>query len=187
VVWAFKHLRRDIAETGLNILLELVTNMENAAVTKASSFYQTFFMSLLLDLLEVFTDRFHKSGFTLHATILLKLFRIVASGSITVPLWQEGNFLDNQTYVHQRVVFQLRRSFQNLSRHQVEVFVTGLFKLHNYIDNFKQHLRDFLVELKEFNTEGDTDLFLEKPQKIKSENIYVEKIRSRERSRTSLH
>lgn len=44
---------------------------------------------------------------------------------------------------------------------QVKVFVTGLFSLNQDIPAFKEHLRDFLVQIKEFAGEDTTDLFLE--------------------------
>ncbi|XP_045076406.1 exportin-1-like [Coregonus clupeaformis] len=44
---------------------------------------------------------------------------------------------------------------------QVKVFVTGLFSLNQDIAAFKEHLRDFLVQIKEFAGEDTTDLFLE--------------------------
>jgi len=176
VVWAFKHLGRDIAEAGLNILIELVRNMEKSPEV-ANEFYKTFFMTLLIDIMGVLTDTFHKPGFQLHATILSNFFRIVASGLITVPLWKEGNFPDNQTYVQQRIMFLLTRSFQNLTPQQVKTFVDGLFKLHCNFTSFRSHLRDFLIELKEFKKTSNTDLFLEEQQKKKAEKMAAEKER----------
>jgi len=176
VIWAFKHLQRDIAASGLNILLVFIKNIEKANDV-ANQFYKSFFMRLLQELLEVLTDTFHKPGFATHAIILSNLFRIVASGSITVPLWKEGGFSDNQTYVQQQTVLLLTRAFQNLTQQQVEVFVTGLFKLHGDLSNFKIHLRDFLIQMKEFNKTDNTGLFLEEKQKKEAEKMAAEKAR----------
>ncbi|KAH0521458.1 Exportin-1 [Microtus ochrogaster] len=44
---------------------------------------------------------------------------------------------------------------------QVKLFVTGLFSLNQDIPAFKEHLRDFLVQIKEFAGEDTSDLFLE--------------------------
>jgi exportin-1 len=35
----------------------------------------------------VLTDRLHKSGFKMHASILQHMFRIVQHGQVTAPLW----------------------------------------------------------------------------------------------------
>jgi hypothetical protein len=53
----------------------------------ANDFYKTYFISLLQDILGVLTDTFHKPGFRLQSLILAKLFNILETGAITVPLW----------------------------------------------------------------------------------------------------
>jgi len=176
VVWAFKHLQRDIADTGLNILLELIKNVEKDSAV-VNRFCKTFFMRLLQEILGVLTDTFHKPGLAMHSLILSNLFRIVSSGSITIPLWNEGNFSNNQEYVRQQTFTLISRAFQNLTRQQIEVFVTGLFTLHNNLSNFKTHLRDFLIRMKEFNKADNADLFLEEKQKKDAEKLAAEKER----------
>ena len=44
---------------------------------------------------------------------------------------------------------------------QIKITVTGLFNLDQDIPAFKEHLRDFLVQIREFTGEDDSDLFLE--------------------------
>lgn len=39
------------------------------------------------DVFAVLTDRLHKSGFKMHASILQHMFRIVQHGQVTAPLW----------------------------------------------------------------------------------------------------
>jgi exportin-1 len=162
IVYAMKHLERNIADTGLNILLELLKNVENVDV--ANDFFKTYFNRLLQDLLSVLTDAFHKPGFRLQAQILAKLFNIVDSSCITSQLWQpeQGNFANNQEYVRGFVLNLIATSFKNLNRQQVEAFTNGLFHHNADLTAFKSHLRDFLVTLKEFASEGNnSDLFLE--------------------------
>ena len=48
---------------------------------------------------------------------------------------------------------------------QIEVFVNGLFALNSDASRFKLHLRDFLIQLKEFSGEDNADLFLEEKEK----------------------
>ena len=52
---------RNISETGLNILLELLHNI-SADENVSNAFYQKYFLSLLQDIFFVLTDSFHKSG-----------------------------------------------------------------------------------------------------------------------------
>ena len=55
----------------------------------------------------------------------------------------------------------LRTAFPHLSDNQIKITVTGLFNLDQDIPAFKEHLRDFLVQIREYTGEDDSDLFLE--------------------------
>lgn len=56
----------------------------------------------------------------------------------------------------------LQNAFPNLQPGQIKIFVNGLFDLKGDSETFKQHLRDFLVKLKEFQAADDNEeLFLE--------------------------
>jgi len=143
--------------------------------TVANDFFKTFFIPLLQDLLGVLTDTFHKPGLRLHATILAKMFSIVETGKITVPLWKPGqNFPNNQTFVREFTMNLLKTSFKNLTPVQIKEFVEGLFRLHSQTPNFKVHLRDFLVKLKEFSKDDNAGLFLEENEKRKEEQKAAE-------------
>jgi len=160
IVWAFKHLEKNIADTGLNILLELLVNVQTSDV--ANDFYKAYFVSLLQDILGVLTDTFHKPGLKLHSQILQKLFYIVESNSITISL--SSSFPNNQTYIRQFVISYLKASFAHLSTTTVDQFVSGLLTLSSKTENvYKTHLRDFLVQLKEFASKP-SELFEEERQ-----------------------
>ena len=85
IVWAFKHTMRNVADTGLAILYQMLQNitLHDAA---AQSFYQTFFCDIVQHIFSVVTDTSHTAGLNMHATILAYLFTIVESGRVTVPL-----------------------------------------------------------------------------------------------------
>ena len=44
---------------------------------------------------------------------------------------------------------------------QIKVFIEGLFSFDQDDSAFKEHLRDFLVQIREFAGEDNSDLFLE--------------------------
>lgn len=44
------------------------------------------------------------------------------------------------------------------------MFVMGLFELNKDMPMFKQHLRDFLIQLKEFASTDNSELFLEEKE-----------------------
>lgn len=66
-------------------------------------------------------------------------------------------------------------NFTNLNRKQVEAFVLGLFNKSGSPKDFSQHLRDFLVQLKEFA--GADELFEEERQQAIKEAQKLEMCR----------
>lgn len=62
ILWAIKHTHRDISDTGLMMLLQLLKNMSSANSSVAAVFYKNFFLSLLQDIFYVLTDSDHKAG-----------------------------------------------------------------------------------------------------------------------------
>lgn len=159
IVWAFKHTMRNISEIGLQITLELLQQINHDGSDVANSFYQSYFLYLLQDLLFILTDTFHKSGFKLQAQILVQMFMMVEEGRVTVPLWQAGQVtdptMDNRRFIRNYVIELLSKSFPNLTASLVNSFVCGLFDLRKDYNQFCTHLRDFLVQLKEFSGGDD--------------------------------
>lgn len=60
IIWAFKHTMRNVADTGLLILYQLLQNIENEEA--AQSFYQTYFTDILQHIFSVVTDTSHIAG-----------------------------------------------------------------------------------------------------------------------------
>jgi exportin-1 len=163
VVWALKHTGRDISETGLDILHELLVNVSNNPEV-AQGFYQQFLLALIQDVFAVLTDRLHKSGFKMHATLLQNMFHLVATNRVTVPLFDvstQPQGTTNEVWLRGHVSNLLITSFSNLTPGQVEAFVNGLFDLNIDLPTFKTHLRNFLIELQEFRAEDNSGLFQE--------------------------
>jgi len=169
VVWAFKHTMRNIAETGLTILSELFQNMEKSNTSNA--FFQRYFLTLLNDLFVVLTDTFHKHNFASQADILRKMFIAVEEGHISAPLWDAQKVSDpnmnNPKFLRQYVANLLTTSFKNLTQSQVKEFVVGLFAKKDP-EAFRGHLRDFLVNIKEFGG-GDNNAELFRIEKEKEQ------------------
>ncbi|NXS08542.1 XPO1 protein, partial [Neodrepanis coruscans] len=159
IIWAFKHTMRNVADTGLQILYTLLQNVAQEE-TAAQSFYQTYFCDILQHIFSVVTDTSHTAGLTMHASILAYMFNLVEEGKISTPL-NPGNPVNNQMFIQEYVANLLKSAFPHLQDAQVKLFVTGLFSLNQDIPAFKEHLRDFLVQIKEFAGEDTSDLFLE--------------------------
>lgn len=161
IAWAFKHTERNVADTGLDILYDLLLNVGRAPDHAKQPFYQAFLLTLLQDILAVLTDRLHKSGFKMHATLLRHIFHIVETADVSAPLYDPSHHANNQAFLRDHVATLLTASFPNLTRRQVVDFVVGLFDVRMDLPTFKTHLRDFLVQLKEFSVEDNNDLYSE--------------------------
>ncbi|RKO87879.1 CRM1 C terminal-domain-containing protein [Blyttiomyces helicus] len=165
IVWAIKHTMRDISDIGLTIVLEILTNINahpDASIVNA--FYSAYFLSILQDIFFVLTNAFHKSGFKLQIMILGHMFATVDSGQITAPLFNPATVpnpaMTNQEFIREYVVNLLQTAFPHIQPAQVRKFVFGLFE--NKDQNvFRGHVRDFLVTLKEFSGDDNSDLYID--------------------------
>mmetsp|Transcript_2949 Transcript_2949/g.4074 ORF Transcript_2949/g.4074 Transcript_2949/m.4074 type:complete len:1084 (+) Transcript_2949:39-3290(+) len=162
VARATKHLERNTQELGLTILSELLRNVDQSSFI--NDFFKAFLPFLLKEIFGVLTDTFHKSGFRLQTAVLAQLFNSIEAGKITVPLWSQGQFNNNKHYVEEFLLNQLKES--SLSPEQSRRFVQGLFVFHSDSQQFKNHLRDFLVQLKGYDSDPH-----EEEQKRKQEEM----------------
>jgi exportin-1 len=156
---------------GLEILYELLLNVGRTP-NVAQAFYQQYLLSLIQDVFAVMTDRLHKSGFKMHSTLLRQMFHLVQMNQVTVPLFdpaQQPPGTTNPSFLRNHVGNLLVQSFPNLSQLQVQKFVDGCFDVNMTLPNFKQHLRDFLIELKEFSADDNSALYAEEQEQAASE------------------
>ena len=184
IIWAIKHLDKNISDIGLNILDNLIVNINKSQIK--NQFYYTYYISILNDIFSVLTDTFHKPGFRLHAQILARMFELIDSNEITVDLSTNQSFNpsmkqynNNRHFVFDITATLLHKAFPNLTTQQIESFVQSLFVTHSDTLLFKNHLRDFLIQLKEFNVQDrNTDeLFREEQLQLKQQQIQQEQQR----------
>ncbi|KAF8044403.1 hypothetical protein BT93_A2406 [Corymbia citriodora subsp. variegata] len=163
IIWAFRHTERNIAETGLNLLLEMLKNFQ--ASEFCNQFYRTYFLTIEQETFAVLTDTFHKPGFKLHVLVLQHLFCLVESGALTEPLWDASTvsypYPNNAVFVREYTIKLLGTSFPNMTVAEVTQFVNGLLESTNDLSTFKNHIRDFLVQSKEFSAQDNKDLYAE--------------------------
>ncbi|KAG8381654.1 hypothetical protein BUALT_Bualt06G0144000 [Buddleja alternifolia] len=161
IIWAFRHTERNIAETGLNLLLEMLKNFQTCEF--CNQFYRTYFLTIEQEIFAVLTDTFHKPGFKLHVLVLQHLFCLVESGALTEPLWDVATvpypYPNNGTFVREYTIKLLSTSFPNMTATEVTQFVNGLFESRADLSSFKNHIRDFLVQSKEFSAQDNKDLY----------------------------
>ncbi|XP_072023623.1 exportin-1-like [Amphiura filiformis] len=160
IIWAVKHTMRNVADTGLSILYSMLQNIWQNRYA-AQSFYQTYYTDILQHVLSVVTDSSHTAGLTMHASILAYMFSLVENKKLTVKLGTNQVNKDNEQYVKDFTASLLKTAFPHLQSAQIRVFVQGLFSLNQDIPAFKEHLRDFIVQIKEFAGDDTSNLFLE--------------------------
>ncbi|WJX60121.1 Exportin-1 [Trifolium repens] len=163
IIWAFRHTERNIAETGLNLLLEMLSKFQ--ASEFCNQFYRTYFLTIEQEIFAVLTDTFHKPGFKLHVLVLQHLFCQAESGALTEPLWDAATnsypYPSNAAFVREFTIKLLSTSFPNMTAAEVTQFVNGLFESTNDLSTFKTHIRDFLIQSKEFSAQDNKDLYAE--------------------------
>ena len=167
IIWAFKHTMRNVAEVGLSILQELLRNVESLEASQ--SFYQTYYLDLLNHLFSVATDLTHAHGLTLQCSILAYLFTIVEDGKIQAPLFDsmvltQDPTMNNVRFVKENLANLFQTTYPHIQPTQLQVTIEGLFSFNRNIPAFKDHLRDFLVQIKEFTGEDDSQLYIEEKE-----------------------
>ncbi|RZC31413.1 Protein EXPORTIN 1A isoform F [Glycine soja] len=163
IIWAFRHTERNIAETGLNLLLEMLKKFQ--ASEFCNQFYRTYFLTIEQEIFAVLTDTFHKPGFKFHVLVLQHLFCLAETGALTEPLWDAAtnpySYPSNAAFVREFTINLLSTSFPNMTASEVTQFVNGLFESTNDLPTFETHIRDFLVQSKEFSAQDNKDLYAE--------------------------
>ena len=109
------------------------------------------------EIFAVMTDGFHKPGFKLHALILQNLFTISESDSLSAPLWDvaakgPNAYPSNAVFVQEHCAHVLCTSFPNMPPSEVQTLVMGMFQCKQDLAAFKNTLRDFLVQTKQFSS-----------------------------------
>lgn len=130
-----------------------------------NQFYRTYFLTIEQEIFAVLTDTFHKPGFNLHVLVLQILFCLVESESLTEPLWDVSTvpypYPSNSIFVREYTIKLLGTSFPNMTASEVTQFVNGLFESRNELSVFQDHIRDFLIQSKEFSAQDNKDLYAE--------------------------
>lgn len=163
-LWGAKHDNREVESSGLYLTLELMTNMGDLRNELSNLFFQKFFKPIINDTLYVLTDSDHKAGFKVQAQILSKLIELIEQNSITQPLYTPDEApagTSNLDYFKEYFCNILTNAFSHLQKQKVYNFFDSLVASHRNPIQFKQIMRDFLVELKEYGGDDTDYLYIE--------------------------
>lgn len=171
-MWASKHDNRAVEGEGLNMCIELISNMaEQTDAGTCNAFFQSFYTTILQDVFFVLTDSDHKAGFKYQSTLLARMFWLVGAGKISGPIYTEEQSqpgMSNKDFLQNFVANLLSNAFPNLQPAQISSFITNLFSSTEDLPRFKLVLRDFLISLKEFGGEN-AELYTEDREKAAQE------------------
>lgn len=161
-MWAIKHNMRSISEAGLDILQIMLKKFQTGGQQPAQLFYQVYYLEIMQQIFGVVAECSHTAGLTAHSQILANLFAVAEQGLIKVPLAPEvQDPSQNLLFVQQFMANLLKNAFPHLQDHQVKVIIEGFVTYDQDIAGFREHLRDFLVQIREATGTDTSDLYLE--------------------------
>ena len=100
------------------VCLEVVNNFAAADVAVGNAFFQQYFLSVMQDIFYVLTDTDHKSGFKLQSVLLARMFQLVETGKITVPLFDpaavSNSQMNNSLFLREYTANLLKAAFPHV-------------------------------------------------------------------------
>lgn len=177
-LWAAKHDNRDVESSGLSLLLELISNVGDLNNEISNVFFQRFFKPIISDTLYVLTDSDHKSGFKTQSQILVKIIELLDSGRVSEPIYEPKEAsagTSNIVYFKDYLTNLLLNAFPHLQRPMVSNFLSSLVVQYKDPIRFKTTLRDFLVEIKQFDG-GDTEYLFAEDKEREQKNKQAEEL-----------
>src|SRR6218665_85772 len=111
--------------------------------------FQTYYTDILEYLFLVITYSSHFFGLALQSEILAYMFTIVENGKIQASLNPKSSDPStNMVFLFEFVSNLLKCVFSHLTEAQIKITVQGFFNLNQDLGAFKEHLRDFLVQIR---------------------------------------
>ena len=169
VCWSFKHHNHEVEETGLQIGVDLIRNVDCLTdYPWQSSFYQTYYLTFVNEILFAITDLDHTSVFAKQALLFRNLLVLVYENRIPVPIIEGNNLPDNfsnTAYLNEYITNLLTNSFSTLTVTQVESFLNALMKNCANVALFTNTVSDFIIQIKEIGGDPTDYLFDEEQEK----------------------
>jgi exportin-1 len=167
ITWGMRHTMRSVAENSCEILRQLlcqIAQLQNKQL--AQEFYQAYFMKILENVVGIASDynQVPFIGLTNMAETLCIVFE-AAEEQITVQLYPAGKASNNTEFILNELCFTLKKHFPHLNDNQIRITVEGFFSFNKTIAKMRDHVRDFIVQIRQENGEDTSDLYLEEKAK----------------------
>lgn len=117
-MWASKHDNRLVEGEGLNMCLELMSNMADTDQATCNAFFQNFYTTILQDVFFVLTDSDHKAGFKYQSMLLARMFWLVGTNKLAGPIYtpdMAAAGTSNKDFLQNFVANLLANAFPNLT------------------------------------------------------------------------
>lgn len=161
ILWACKHVERNISEIGLVSLKELIDNIDKTKESDQFIFYKAFYLQILRDMWDILTDTFHVSFFDKIAEILYRLFSIINRYS-----FQFSSEKKDEEYILENLSTLIITGSPHINFEIVKNFIKGLLIKNK--QQFINHLYDFLVESKYISRDkNEKSIIINVPTEIK--------------------
>eukprot|EP00123_Amoebidium_parasiticum_P017948 comp24043_c0_seq2/m.43098 comp24043_c0_seq2/g.43098 ORF comp24043_c0_seq2/g.43098 comp24043_c0_seq2/m.43098 type:complete len:1076 (-) comp24043_c0_seq2:246-3473(-) len=152
IYWAMKHTMRNVSETGLNILMEMLRSI--VGTQAAPFFYQSFYLSTLEHIFATLADSAYQSGFKQLCDILALMLSYAEENVITTPLAaDQPPGTPASVFVRQYLANLLSGAFPNVPRQQLEMIIERMCLEYKDPEAFKTVMQDFLVRIKADGTD----------------------------------
>lgn len=148
IIWGFQHPIRNVAEISLKIMIELFAKVMETPQQFAQGFFGKFFITVIEAVFMVATDSLHYSELGQHSVILSRMFLLVEQNHVQVPLDPSGQSASNQEFITRHICEKLHLMFPDMAPASVLQYVQGFFAHDEDANQFKNWLRDFLIESK---------------------------------------
>ena len=100
--------------------LEVINNFASAEPQVSNAFFQQYFLSIMQDIFYVLTDTDHKSGFKLQSMLLARMFQLVETNQIGVPLFDPATVPDpnmsNAIFLREYTANLLKSAFPHVQK-----------------------------------------------------------------------
>ncbi|KAI9282620.1 CRM1 C terminal-domain-containing protein [Sporodiniella umbellata] len=168
VLWGTKHTAITVSHTALRTCLYILDSVVEEEEDISSLFFETYYVRILTEILEVLVDSDLRNGFEYQSQILARMLMMVQEGEIYTRVFdpeQVSNpLMSNAEFLQQYVLNLLLSAFPMLQKSQIEVFVMGMFNYSYDLEKFQEDIEDFLVDIKTVDeiSAGEERLYEEK-------------------------
>ncbi|KAI6214003.1 Importin N-terminal domain-containing protein [Aphelenchoides besseyi] len=180
ILWAFRHTIRSVAEIGIQLVVEILVRLRdsNIPLNTQQAFYQRYFMQILTHVIGAVTDHNQVPfvGLGNLSDAICQLFHCIET-DIQIPLDATRTADKNSEFIFDTLGRILSEHFPNLTPDQVRVTIKGFFSYNQNTSKMRDHIRDFLVQIREQAGTDTADLFLEEKEKelqrLQAEKAFV--------------